>query len=388
MQIAFIGQKGIPMKFGGIEKHVERLAVGLAERGRDVFVYTRPWYTSPSRKKFNGVNLISLPSIHTKHLDAISHTLLASLDVLRRDYDIVHYHGVGPALLAWIPRLFRPRTKVIITFHSIDRKHQKWGWFARLALYLGEWAAVKFAHETIAVSKVLQMYCKKEYNADVVYIPNGVEIPSRAAADEIKTKFGLQKGKYFLFLSRLVRHKGAQYLIDAFNQIKTDKKLVIAGAGAFSDKYVKELKEKAKHNPNIIFTGNVSGGSRLWRELFSNAYLFVHPSESEGLPIVVLEAMSFGLPVLASDIPENMEVLSGGYGFSFENKKVKDLKEKMEIILRRPVLSQRAGRAAQLHVRRFYDWKGIVKSVEKIYRDAVGEKALNRAVQKNAPAQS
>jgi len=290
-----------------------------------------------------------------------------SLDVLKKDYDIVHYHGVGPALLAWIPKFFKPTCKVVITFHCIDRFHQKWGLLARIALYLGEWAAIHFAHDTITVSKTLQNYCADTFGADTIYIPNGVDAVKDAQADTIKKKFGLSKGNYILFLSRLVKHKGAHYLIDAYNQLHTDKKLVIAGGSAFTDDYVKAIKNQAKYNPNIIFTGNVEGGSHEWQELYSNAYLFVHPSESEGLPIVILEAMSFGLPVLASNISENMEAIAGGHGFSFKNKNVNDLKKKLEHLINSPQLVKDVGFGAKKYVLENYNWADIVNSVENVY---------------------
>jgi len=367
MKIAFIGQKGIPMTFGGVEKHVERLSVGLAERGHRVFVYTRPWYTPATKKSFEGVKLISKPSIRTKNFDAITHTFYCTLDALRRDFDIIHYQGVGPALLAWIPRLLKPRTKVVVTFHSIDRLHKKWGIFARAMLRLGEWAAVRFADETITVSKTLQLYCKKSFNADTLYIPNGVDAVKPAAADLIKEKFGLEIDGYFLFMSRLVAHKGAHYLIDAYKRLRTNKKLVIVGAGAFTDDYVQFLKKKAGKNPDIIFTGNIEGGSEIWRELFSNAYLFVHPSEYEGLPVVVLEAMSFGTPVLVSDIMENMEIIGAGQGFSFKNKSVSDLKNKLDKLRRSDGLVKKVGAIGREHVLKEYNWKSIVRSTEVAY---------------------
>lgn len=376
------------MTFGGVEAHVEKLATGLAARGHKIFVYTRPWYTPRKKKTFEGVKLISLPSIHSKNLDAISHTFLAGLDVLRRDYDIVHYHGVGPALLAWIPRLFKPATKVIVTFHSVDRFHQKWGLLARVALYIGEWAAVKFAHDTITVSKVLQMYVSESHNADTIYIPNGVDIPKKRSPKLIKKMFGLKKDEYILFLSRLIPHKGTQYLIDAYNKINPKQKLVIAGGGSFTDDYVKFLQKKAAGNPNIIFTGQLQGGSELWSELYSNACLFVHPSEREGLPIVVLEAMSFGLGVLTSDIPESMEAIAGGHGFSFKNKSVPDLTKKLRHLLNSPELVRRVGAGAQQHVRKNYNWEGIVVSVETVYKAALGFRPASVPVKKTVFAKS
>ena len=362
------------MTSGGVEKHVERLAVGLVAKGHDVYAYTRPWYTSAKKKQYKGVNLISIGSIRTKNFDTITHTLLASLDVLKRDFDVVHYHGVGPALLAWIPKLFKPSTKVVITFHCIDRYHQKWGYVARLALYFGEWMATHFAHDTITVSKVLQSYCADNFNADTIYIPNGVDVERRVAPQMISKKYGLLTGNYILFLSRLIRHKGAHMLIKAYKELKTDKKLVIAGGSSFTDDYVQELHELADGDKNIIFTGSIHGGSRIWQELYSNAYLFVHPSESEGLPIVVLEAMSFGLPVLASDIVENMEAISGGFGFSFHNKDQQDLKNKLQYLLaNRPLVRRVAGEAIK-HVQKNYAWNDIVGNVERVYEDVVSGK--------------
>jgi len=382
MNVAFIGQKGIPMTFGGVEKHVERISVGLAEKGHHVFVYTRPWYTPANKKNYQGVKLISMPSIRTKNFDAITHTFYCTIDALRRDFDVIHYQGVGPALLAWIPRLLKPKTKVVVTFHSIDRLHQKWGFFARTMLRLGEWAAVKFADETITVSKTLQLYCKKSFNADTLYIPNGVDSVKPLLAKSIKEKFGLEKDGYFLFMSRLVRHKGVHYLIDAYKRLRTNKKLVIAGTGAFTDDYVQFLKKKAGKNPNIIFTGNIEGGSDIWREIFSNAYLFVHPSEYEGLPVVVLEAMSFGTPVLVSDIMENMEIIGAGQGFSFKNKSVTDLKNKLDKLRRSDKLTKKIGAIGQSHVLKEYNWKHICRATEVAYlnllRETAHESAKNR----------
>lgn len=371
MNIAFIGQKGIPVKFGGVESHVEHLAIGLAKKGHTVFAYTRPWYTPKNKKTYKGINLVSLPSLRTKHFDAISHTFMASIDALKKDYDVVHYHGVGPALLSWIPRVFKPKTKVVVTFHCIDRYHQKWGVLARLALHIGEWAAVRFAHDTITVSKVLQMYCANNYNADTVHVPNGVNLHKPIGASLIKKKFGLKKDNYIIFLSRLVKHKGPHYLIEAYKKLKTDKKLVIAGGSAFTDDYVKQLKQMAKGNKNIIFTGNVQGDSQLWAELYSNAYLFVHPSESEGLPIVVLEAMSFGTPVLVSDIAENLEAISVDYGLYFASRDVDDLKKKIQYALKYPEKIKVIGEKAKVMVKNCYAWKDIVADTEKVYEDLV-----------------
>ncbi|MFA5358313.1 MAG: glycosyltransferase family 4 protein [Patescibacteria group bacterium] len=369
MKIAFIGQKGIPTKFGGIERHVEELAVRLVKAGQKVFVYCRPWYAPVDKKSFRGIKLISLPSIRTKHLDAISHTFIATLHALFSDYDIIHYHGVGPALLSFIPRIFKPQVRVVATFHCIDRKHQKWGLFARTFLKLGERAACLFAHQTITVSKTLQYYCSQIYNTDTVYIPNGVGRKNvNCGSDLIAKKFGLQENGYLLVVSRLVRHKGIHYLINAFHRLKTDKKLVIVGDSAFTDDYVQELHDLSYGSKNIIFTGYQNG--KVLDQLFANAYAFILPSESEGLPIVILEAMAYGKAVLASDITENLEVVRG-HGFSFRNKQIDDLVSRLKHLLDNQKNVEAIGRESRDFVMQNYNWDDIVKKTIVLYHQTL-----------------
>jgi len=366
MRIVFIGQKGIPATYGGVEKHVEDLATRLVNDGHEVLAYTRKNYTSDKMTSYKGVQLISLPSIATKHLDAISHTFLACLDVIfRRKADVVHFHSIGPSLLVWMVKIFKPRTRVVATFHSQCYNHQKWGAFARFFLHLGERMICTIPDKTITVSKSLTDYVADKYGKKTIYIPNGVEIPTPKEADEIK-KWGLEKGNYIVTVSRLVRHKGIQYLIEAYKSVDTKKKLVIVGDGAFTDDYVQELKDLADNNPNIIFTGNQSGD--VLRELFSNAFLFVQPSESEGLSIALLEAMSYGLPVLVSDILENVEIVDG-IGFVFANKNVADLSLKLrEILLVDNTVLQESTTKLKDVADKNYNWNNIVKEIETLYK--------------------
>ncbi|MFH2136447.1 MAG: glycosyltransferase family 4 protein [Patescibacteria group bacterium] len=382
MKIAMIGQKGIPAIYGGIERHVEELAARLSEGGFDVTVFCRPWYGNKSEVKgeklkiYKGINLVYLPSLKTKHLDAISHTFLATIYAMFGKYDIIHYHGVGPSLLSWMPRIFCRKIKVVTTFHCIDRKHQKWGFFSRLMLRMGEWAACKFAHETITVSKTLQQYCSEAYDKDTAYVPNGVNVNAGenypSSPSEILEKYNLEKDKYLLMVSRLVRHKGAHYLIKAFQDIRKNDasfsglKLVFAGDSVFTDDYVKELKDLAKDDQSVVFVGFQSG--RPLEDLFLNSLAVVHPSESEGLPVAVLEAMSYGKVVLASDIPENMELIKD-YGFSFQNKNVSDLTLRLrEVLVRHDLLEK--GAEARKFVVENYNWEYVVSEVKKVYLGA------------------
>ncbi len=375
MKIAMIGQKGIPTQFGGIERHVEELAVRLGRMRHEVIVYTRAWYAAPKTRFSRGVRTVATPTIRSKHLDAIVHTLTSTVHAMRSGVDIIHYHGVGPSLLAWIPRVFAPRIRVVATFHCIDRKHQKWNAFARLMLGLGESAACAFPHETITVSKTLEAYCRDRYNRDAVYVPNGIVRPGRAGAGRLAA-LGLKKDGYIAMVSRLVRHKGAHYLIQAFKSLKRrgltrGLKLAIVGDSAFTDDYVAELKNLAGGDPDIVFTGYLKG--RALEQVFANAYAVVHPSESEGLPIAVLEAMSYGKTVLASDIPEIMEV-TREHGLNFKNRSVADLTRKLRHLIADPDAARQIGRSAREFVVANYHWDDVAAAVDDVYASVAAPK--------------
>ncbi len=365
MKIYFIGQKGIPAKSGGVEKHVEALATNLAKQGQEVFVYTRPNYTDKKLVEYQGVRLISRPSLPTKHLDAFSHTLLCSLDVLFRRADVVHFQAIGPASLLWLVKLLKPKTKVVFTFHCQDYYHQKWGQLARWYLRLGEMIGCRLADEVIAVSHGLVDYIAKTYGRQASYVPNGVALDGQADNSSILQSLGLRPQKYILTVARLVRHKGLHHLIKAFSQLKTDYRLVIVGGGAHTDDYVAELNHLAADDLRIIMAGEQSGDNLA--QLFSQAGLFVQPSESEGLSVALLEAMAYGLPVLVSDIPENLEAV-GGYGWSFANKDVADLASKLQQWLDNPEASQELAKQAQNRVGSEYNWHNITNSTLKIYQ--------------------
>lgn len=379
MKIAFIGQKGIPAISGGVEKHVDDLSCELAKQGHEVYVYARRGYTDKNTTEHKGVQIINLPSIRTKHLDAISHTFLACMDIVfRRDFDIIHFHSIGPSSLLWIVKLFKPAIPVVATFHTQCYFHKKWGKIAKLSLKLGEIICCRFADKVVTVSKTLREYTKVRHGIEAVYLPNGVYMPENLEADKIKENWGLEKGSYFLIVSRLISHKGIHYAIKAFNKLNTNKKLVIVGDGFFTDDYVLELENLAKDNKNIIFTGSQSGD--VLSELFNNAYLFIQPSESEGLSIALLEAMSYGLPILASDIPENKEAIEGT-ALTFKGKDIDDLRDKLNMVLDSAYLSKGHGKLAKIRVQEEYNWESITSSLLKIYKDVLDEKELKKRKQ-------
>ena len=373
MNIAFIGQKGIDLgeRGGGIEQHVAALARKLSERGHNVTVYARRKYTKKRSSGIRNVRLRFLPTLYRKNFEAIIHTVLCTIDVMFRDYDIIHYHGVGPATLSFIPRLLKRRTRVIATFHSQDRFHKKWAAPARHYLHFGEWAACWFPHATIAVSHVIQVYARNVFRRKITYIPNGAEVQDVLETNKIE-KLGLTAGKYLLNVSRLVPHKGQHYLIQAFCQAQAfgsmkDMKLVLVGAPSFTADYEEKLKALAAGNENVIFLGYQTGEAL--RQLFAHAYLYVQPSEAEGLAVVVLEAMSFGTPVLVSDIPENIEAMHRS-GFSFQNMNVKDLRKELVQLANHPEVVKDAAKSVQYVVNRDFNWNIIAEQTEEVYRCA------------------
>lgn len=370
MKIAMIGQKGIPARSGGIERHVEELSAELVTRGHEVLVFCRSWYTWPIREH-RGVRCIKTWSLPSKHLDAITHTFTSILRAAREKVDVFHFHGVGPSLLSWLPKLLRPSAKVVVTFHCIDRHHQKWGRFARIMLYIGERFACTMPDATIAVSKTLETYCHLSYGVTAKYIPNGTQITLEDSDPALLKPFELAPKKYLMMCARLVRHKGAHTLIAAWKRLKKsqpelvgDMKLAIVGGSAFTDEYAHELEQLAKDEPSIVLTGNQTGETL--HALFSGAYASVHPSESEGLPIAVLEAMSYGKCVLSSDIPENLE-LTQEHGLTFKTGSEKDLTTKLKMLLENPDLVKAVGAEARIHIAKHYDWKDIAETTDYLY---------------------
>ena len=367
MKIAFIGQKGLPAKYGGVERHVEELSTRLVQAGHNVVVYSRKWYTEGQDGEYQGVKIKHSPSIHTKHLDTITHVFLATIHALFSGFDVIHYHGIGPSLVSWIPKIFKPQIKIITTFHSLDRKHQKWNFIARTILRLGEWTACNFANQTIAVSQTIKQYCRDVYDKDVIFIPNGVSEYKKESISNLIAQWDLVPKKYVIFLSRLIPHKGAHYLISAWQKIQpTDYKLVIVGDGFYTDNYVKKIKQQASQNSNIIFTGFQNG--HLLFQLLSQAKFLVHPSDNEGTPLTVLEGMSYGLPVLLSDIPEHLELIKD-QTYLFKHSSIEALTTKLKELLNKDSAELTAvGEKNIALVRTKYNWDNIVPQVEKVYQ--------------------
>lgn len=368
MKIAILGTKGIPASWGGIERHVEELATRFVALGHEVTVYCRPYYTATNDEFYKGVRLKKLPTVKCKNYDAITHTFLATLHALTKNYDIIHYHALGPATLAGIPRIFGKKT--VVTVHGLDWQREKWGRRAKVYLKFGERAAVRYPHATIAVSKFLKGYLEEKHHRAVTYIPNAVTDPVLLEPNEIRKSYGLEGGDYFLFVARLVPEKGCHFLLEAFKKIKTDKKLIIAGGSSHSDDYVNQLRKTA--DERVVFTGYVYGD--MLNELYNNAYCYVHPSTIEGLPFTLLEATSYGKCAIVSDIPPNLEVVRDN-GIIFESKNVNDLQRAIQMALDDPKLVAELGVRAREVGLSEYSYDAIVVKTLKLYATILGGKA-------------
>ncbi len=349
MKIAMLGQKGIPASFGGIERHVEELSTRLVDMGHEVTVFCRPYYTTVDGT-FKCVRIRKLPSLQTKHFDTITHTFLAAISASLGGYDVVHFHGIGPSSLSWIPKITGRR--VVATIHAMDWRQKKWGSFAKRCLKFGEQSAVMWPDRTIAVSRQLVK-------------DNGANLGEWREPQDI-LKLGIERERYILTVGTLIPDRGVQYLIKAFNQMDTDMRLVIVGGPHHTEEYADSLKRMV--DARTVFTGWVYGP--LLQELYGNCYVYVHPSEVEGLPISLLEAMAHGRCVLTSDIPENLEAQSG-CGASFKSRNPDDLCDKLRPLLDDPAKVAQMGEQARAHVAHHHNWDRIARLTERVYLDAL-----------------
>jgi glycosyltransferase involved in cell wall biosynthesis len=365
MKIAFIGQKGIPAHFGGIEFHVDELSRQLVKRGHHVFVYVRSWYAPSDISTYEGVRLYHTPTIRTKHLDASLHSLTSSLHALVKDYDVVHFHALGPSFFAWLPRLRGQR--IVVTIHGLDWRRPKWGGAARTFLKMTERTAVHLSHSTIVVSRSLQQYFERRYRRPVHYIPNGVNILPASPPRAIIENCRLEGKDYILYLGRLVPEKRVDWLIQAFRRTSSPYRLVIAGDDDGSEGYAHYLHELAGGDPRLLFTGNVSG--QIKEELLSNALVFVTPSCMEGLPIALLEAMAHGRCCLVSNIPPHAEIIDPGRnGLLFEwNNSDQFVSALRTLLAQEDSFRDALGIEARQKVKEEYSWESVGDATERLY---------------------
>lgn len=369
MRICMLGHKRIPSREGGIEVVVEELATRMVQQGNDVTCYNRGGhhvsgkeYDGKHRTTYKGVKLKTVLTIDKRGLAAMSSSFFGAIRAAFGRFDVVHFHAEGPCAMLWLPKLFGKRC--IATIHGLDHRRAKWGKLAKTYIMLGEKCAAKCADEIIVLSEGVRKYFKDTYHRETVFISNGVNRPIIREADIITEKFGLIKDEYILFLGRIVPEKGVQYLIEAYKSVQTDKKLVIAGGASDSDSFCEEMKALAKGDERIIFTGFVQG--QVLDELYSNAYAYTLPSDLEGMPLSLLEAMSYGNCCLVSDIEECTAVV-GDKAVVFERSNVCDLNEKLQTICDDQMLVATYKAGAADYICNQYNWDGAVEKTMSLY---------------------
>lgn len=370
LRIAMLGHKRIPSREGGIEIVVEELATRMAKKSHSVTCYNRKGHNvagsefdGTKLKTYKGVTLQEVFTIDKRGLAAMTASVSASLRAALGNYDVVHIHAEGPAFMCWLPKMFGK--KVIVTVHGLDHQRAKWGKFASWYIRSGEKNAVRFADEIIVLSKGVQNYFQNTYGRTTRFIPNGVNKAKPRKARQITDKWGLTKDSYILYLGRIVPEKGERYLIEAFKQTKTDKKLVIAGGSSDTQAFMDELKSLVKDDDRIIFTGFVQG--EILEELYSNPYIYTLPSDLEGMPLSLLEAMSYGNCCLTSDIPECAEVVEDK-ALLFRKSDVSDLKAKLQNACDHPEMVESYKAQAEEFICRKYNWDDVVEKTLKLYQ--------------------
>lgn len=369
-RIAVYGHKSIPSREGGIEVVVQELSVRMAEKGHDVVCLNRAGEHDLYENKeevregfFRGVKIKKLPTIDKSGLAAVSSSFFAAWETAVGPYDLVHIHAEGPAAFCWIPKLFGK--KIIVTIHGLDWQRDKWHGFAKKYIRFGERMAAAHADEIIVLSQGLKQYFMDTYRRKTVYIPNGACPMPYRSPDQIQKKFQLEKDTYILYLGRLVPEKKADILIKAFRNLKTEKKLVLAGADSETDRYICRLHELADGDPRILFTGFVKG--RLFEELMSNAYVYVLPSKLEGMPLSLLEAMSYGNCCVTSNIPECKEVI-GDHGITVEPENVKELQDSLQYLTDHPSIVEKYREETRQLMDSKYSWDDVAEQTMKLYR--------------------
>lgn len=360
MKIAMLGAKAVPA-IGGIAHYVEELGARLVDRGHEVTVYCRPHFLQDGSGPYRGMRRVVTRGLRGKHLDAATHSLTAALHARKEDFDILHIHGSAPGSLAPLLRR-KGRGKVVVTIHGLDWQGGKWGRWASRTMYLAARIGARSADGLTAVSQVVRDQYQQLVGFTPVFIPTGVHLAEPVAAQELAA-LGVEPGRYVFCAARLVREKGVHYLVEAFAGLDTDLKLVIAGDCPYEDSYVQQLRAQA--SDRIIFAGYVTG--RLLAELYSNAYVYVQPSEMEGLPIAVLEAMSYGRYVLASDIPANREAL-GPCGRTFKSRDVNALRTELAALLRQPEIIEAEFDRVRAYIRAERNWDLTADRFETLYQ--------------------
>ncbi|WP_340539654.1 glycosyltransferase family 4 protein [Nocardioides sp. GXZ039] len=383
LRIAMLGTRGLPATYGGVEHHVDQIGSRLVERGHEVTVYSQSGYAGEPVTEHHGMRVRTLPSVPVRGLEAISHAAMSTLDGLFRRHDVAHYHAVGPGLAAPLAR-FASRAAIVQTIHGLDAERTKWGRGARSVLNLATWMSARVPDRTITVSRTLAEHYAEQYARACTYVPNGLTPRTRRTADLITERYGLRGGDYVLFVGRLVPEKRPDLLLKAWRRLDTDLRLVVVGGSSHTDDYVAELSRLAADDPRVLLTGYCYGAEL--DELFTNAVAFVQPSELEGLPLTLLEAMGCGLPVVASDIAPHLEVVGADRPGArlFAEGEVDSLAAALGRALTAPHQERRAAESARRATHAAYDWDSAVDEIEAVYAASLQARARRRRFRRSA----
>jgi glycosyltransferase involved in cell wall biosynthesis len=373
MKIAVIGAKGLPAKQGGIEHHCQAIYPRMVEQGHQVDLFARSSYTgniSLHHYDVRGVRVVSLPSLNLKGMDALLNSALGAIASSGRRYDIIHFHAIGPSLFSWLPKI-ATTAKVVVTCHGLDWQRSKWGKASSYLLRLGERAAVRFADQLIVVSEELRSYFKQTYGRETTYIPNAPSILGESDCNfAYGSSLGLNQGRYILFLGRLVPEKCPDLLIKAFQTLQPDGwKLVLVGGKSDTNEYTSQLVNLAANSTNIVFTGELEGGHLA--EIIRGAGLFVLPSELEGLPLAMLEAMQEGVPAIASDIPVHKQLIGQKRGMLFSVGDEDSCVRCLDWAFHHPRELATMATKAKQYVQANFNWDEVTNDTLKVYYELV-----------------
>jgi glycosyltransferase involved in cell wall biosynthesis len=390
MKIAVIGAKGLPAKQGGIEHHCEELYPRLVAQGHSVDLFARSSYTDSAalyKYSIQGVQVVSLPCLSVKGMDALLSSALGATAALGQHYDVIHFHALGPSLFTWLPRL-GTSAKIVVTCHGLDWRRAKWSKASGELIRLGERAAVRFADRIIVVSQELRSYFKQTYNKEVTYIPNAPSSLGESDPDFAYGKsLGLDPGRYIIFVGRLVPEKQPDLLIRAFQALKPPGwKLVLVGGTSDTSDYTAKLTKIADNHPNIVLTGEL--GKPPLAQLLRQAGLFVLPSELEGLPLALLEAMHEGVPALASNIPIHQQLLASERGLLFPVGELDSCVRSLDWAVGHPQELAAMAQNAQAYVRRDFNWDKIARETLRVYTNLAARKGRTKTVKQPLKASS
>ncbi len=370
MRIAMVGQRGVPATHGGVERYVEELGARLVARGHEVTVYVRRNYAAERPTTHRGIRLAYLPTIGTKHLDAIVHTALCLWASRGKRYDVIHFQGIGPGLLVPLAKVSSSAV-IVLTVHGLDQERGKWGWFARRALSIGCWVSAHLPDATIANARWLVAYYATRYRKTLRYVPNGVVATMARIPGSFSRDLKLDPGRYLLFVARFVPEKGVETLLYAFSGLKTDFKLVVVGDSTYSNAYVRRVRRLAERDRRVVLTGFVYGDELA--ELFSNTALFLTASFVEGMPLTLLTAVGYGVPVIATNIPAHAEALGRsevGHLLVAAGDRLA-LARAIEDTLGDLDGARQAARRNRERILEHYNWDDAAALTEQVYRQAL-----------------